>query len=100
MVDDEYEVLGHQHGASVEGEANTLEQLHQTTDGEHSGFGHGLVEVLVEAEDRASRVAYGVSQQQALKQERVGRGGVWLGVRWKRDEEERAGVRGVVRREV
>ena len=66
MVDDEDDVLRHDGGAPVERALDALEQLHQPTDGQHPGLGHGLAHVLVQAEDRPHHVADGVGQQQTL----------------------------------
>ena len=66
MVDDENEILGHQHGSSVERAADAFEQFNETTDGEDPRLGHGPAEVLVEAEDGTHRVTDGVGQQQTL----------------------------------
>ena len=50
VVDDESDVIRHDHGASVEGTLDTLEQLHQSTHCQHSRLSHGLPHVLVQTE--------------------------------------------------
>jgi len=63
VVDDKDDVLGHDGGSPVEGALNALEQLHQPTDGQYPGLGHGQAHVLVETQDGPHRVADRVGQQ-------------------------------------
>ena len=62
MVDDHHQILRHNQSTSMERVLDALEQFNEAADGQDPRLVHGLVEVLMEAQDSADQVADGVGE--------------------------------------